>query len=292
MTDLIARYRTWLFAPASRPRYLAGALASDADAVILDLEDAVAETEKPAARAVAAEAVAGHAHRAVFVRVNALGTPHAARDIAAIVPVRPTGLILPMVETASDLAIADWALTQAERDANIDRGTTRLIPLIETARGIANAGEIAAASARTVRLGFGSVDYARDLGIAPTRTEEELAHPRTVLVLASRVAGIAPPIDAVWTCLDDHGEGLGASSARARQLGFTAKQAIHPAQLPAIRAAFAPSDAEIAHARRVIAAFAEAEAEGRAALTLDGAFVDYPVVEAARTLLNDAGETP
>jgi len=281
--------RSWLFAPGSNPRVVAKALASTADAVVLDLEDAVPLDAKEQARAQVAEAVAS-ADRPVFVRINALSTPFAFADVAAVVPAGAAGIVLPMTSSATDVAVLDWLLRQHERDspARPQRTDgTEIMPLIETGAGIAEAPAISRACSRVRRLAFGAADFTVDMGMEWTRDEDELLPHRSRLVLASRTAGLEPPIDSAWVDLDDS-EGMDASARRARRDGFQGKLCIHPTQVAAVVRAYTPGAEAVAHAERVLAAFAEAESQGVAALRVDGKLVDYPIVEAARQTVAEA----
>lgn len=279
--------RSLLFAPANHARRVGKALSLAADAVILDLEDAVAVSEKAAARADAAAACALPRRGRLFIRVNALSTPWALADLLAVVRPGLDGIVLPKVEDAGEMATAEWLLAAIERDAGLPAGGLALLPIIETARGVQALPAIAAAARRARRLAFGAADFTADTGLHWTREEAELAPYRAQCVLASRAAGLEAPVDTVWTALDD-AEGFAASVERVRVMGFGGKLCIHPDQIAAANAAFAPSAAQVERARRVAAAFAEAEARGLASISLDGAFVDYPVALAARRVLAQA----
>jgi citrate lyase subunit beta/citryl-CoA lyase len=241
-----------LFVPADRPERFAKAAASGADAIIIDLEDAVAPAAKAHARAALAQLPTGVE---IWVRINAAGTFWHEADVAAL----------------AGLPIAGAMLAKAENPAALQAIGVPVIALIETARGIAAARKIASAA---VRLAFGSIDYAADLGMAHTR--EALASARAELVLASRLAGIAAPLDGVTATID---EGVEEDARHAAALGFAGKLCIHPRQITAARAGFAPSAADIAWAQRIIAAGAGG------AVAVDGAMVDAPVRLRAEQIL-------
>jgi citrate lyase subunit beta/citryl-CoA lyase len=163
-------------------------------------------------------------------------------------------------------------------------GAIDLIPIIETARGLQQIGTILAATTRVRRIAFGAGDFTLDVNLAWSRSETELAYARSVVVIASRASGIDAPLDTVWVDLTDP-EGLEASARTALASGFQGKMCIHPDQIAVVNRVFTPSDAEIAFANRVSTTFASAEAEGRAAIQLDGRFIDYPIVYRAQRVL-------
>lgn len=248
-----------LFVPANRPERFAKAADAGADAVILDLEDAVAADAKDAARAALR---ADFATVPVLVRVNGLGTPWHAADMAALAGRAFAAVMVPKAEVGEAFA----ALCAA--------APVPVIALIETARGLADARRIAQ-TAHVARLAFGSIDFCADLGCAHGR--DALLAARGELVLASRLAGLAPPIDGVTTAIDDR-EAIVDDARHARDLGFGGKLAIHPRQVAPIRDGFAPDEAEIAWARKVLAS-------GDGAAAVDGTMVDEPVRIRARALL-------
>jgi citrate lyase subunit beta/citryl-CoA lyase len=284
MDTSIRPLRSLLFAPGNHARRVAKALSLHADAVILDLEDAVAIVEKPATRAVVAAALEQPRQGLLYVRVNAVDTDFCYGDLVAVVQRGLDGIILPKVESTAGLATIDWLLVQLERDRGLPRGGVDLIPIIETARGVQQIDAILAAGTRVRRVAFGAGDFTLDVGMAWSRGEAELAHARAVIVTASRSSGIDAPLDTVWVDLTDP-EGLEASARTALAYGFQGKMCIHPEQIAVVNRVFTPSDAEIAFAERVAAAFAAAEAVGSAAIQLDGKFIDYPIVYRARRVL-------
>jgi len=253
--------RSYLFVPADRPERIAKALASGADAVIVDLEDAVAPAAKDAAR----EALRGwlaQADRRVVVRINGVDTPWFGADRALCRDAGVAAVMLPKAERAGDLAFEGKPV----------------LPLIETAAGIDALREIARAPG-VERMVFGSIDFQLDLGIAGDG--EELLLFRSQLVLASRLAGLAPPVDGVSPAIDDTAA-LQADALRARRLGFGAKLCIHPRQVDVVNRALGPSDEELAWARRVLEA---SEKAGGAAVAVDSRMVDRPVILRAQALL-------
>jgi len=252
--------RAPLFVPADRPERFAKAAASGADAIILDLEDAVAEGAKDAARAALRR---DFTDKPVIVRINAIGSAAFEVDLAAVTDLRPDAILLPKAEDARQIGLLADVLP------------CPVIALIESARGLANAREIAATKG-VAQLAFGSVDFCADLGCSHTR--EVLAAARFELVLAARLAGIAAPLDGVTVQLDDV-SATSADAAYAREIGMTGKLCIHPKQIAPVLRAFAPSQSEIDWARRVLAS-------GDGAVQVDGAMVDEPVRLRARSILS------
>jgi len=276
--------RSLLFAPGNHARRVEKALSLNADAVILDLEDAVAIAEKPATRAVVAAALRRPRRGLLYVRVNAIDTEFCYGDLLAVVHAGLDGIILPKAESAAGIATIDWLLAQLERDRDLPQGSIDLIPIIETARGLQQIDTILAAGQRVRRVAFGAGDFTLDLNMAWTRNETELAHARAVVVTASRAAGIDAPLDTVWVDLTD-AAGLEASARTALACGFQGKMCIHPDQITVVNQVFTPSGADIAAAERVCAAFARAEAEGSAVIQIDGKFIDYPIVYRSQRVL-------
>lgn len=266
--------RSWLFVPGNRPERFDKAYASGADAVILDLEDAVPTAEKLAAREQVVSWVQALAPNTassvpIYVRINAASTPWFDADIAALTGLPQLGgLVVPKTEDAATLDRATAGATP----------TLRVVPLIETAHAFAALDEIATAP-RVERLMFGTIDFQLDIGIEGDG--DELLYFRSLLTLASRVAGIAAPVDGVTTVFDDAAL-IEASARRARALGFRGKLCIHPRQIAPVHAAFAWREDEIAWAERVVAA---ANASGGAAVALDGKMIDAPVIAKANEIL-------
>ena len=276
--------RSFLFAPGNHARRVEKALSLDADAVILDLEDAVAIVEKPATREAVAAAFARPRRGLLYIRVNAVDTEFCYGDLLAVALPGVDGIILPKVETAAGLATIDWLLAQLERERGLAVGGIDLIPIIETAQGLDRLSAILGAGTRVRRVAFGAGDFTLDVNMVWSRGETELAPARAAIVTASRAAGIEAPLDTVWVELTDP-EGLEASARTALGLGFQGKMCIHPDQIPIVNRVFTPSDEEVAFAERVAAAFAKAEKEGSAAIQLDGKFIDYPIVYRAQRVL-------
>jgi len=262
--------RSCLFVPGNRPERFPKACASGADVVIVDLEDAVPDGQKSFAR----ESVAFwlSADRPVYVRVNGTTTAWFEEDVAAIRRPGLAGVVLPKAEGRGQLA----ALAALLPDP------VRILPIVETAAGVWNVLEIAS-SPKVERLAFGALDFQLDAGI--TGEGEELLYARSRIVLASRVAGILPPLDGVTTGLDAP-DALASDILRSRRLGFGGKLCIHPNQVAAINEGFLPTEREIAWAKGVLAA---ASSSGGGASRRDGKMIDRPVIEQAKRILERVG---
>jgi citrate lyase subunit beta/citryl-CoA lyase len=270
----LAQARSFLFVPGHRPERFAKALASGADAVIIDLEDAVPLDAKNTARAALLDAwtdFAAAERARLLVRVNPAGTSWHEADLAAVASLTGLGaLMLPKAENPRQVE-------QAFRTSS-----KRVLPLIESAEGVGQMDAIARA-AGILRLGLGHIDLQADLGLRCGPDEAELAPVRLGMVVASRRAGLTSPVDGVTTATQD-AEALAADAQRSRRFGFGAKLCIHPAQVAGVHQALAPTDAERDWARRVLAAEVAA---GGGAFSVDGKMVDPPVLLLARSLLRE-----
>jgi citrate lyase subunit beta/citryl-CoA lyase len=264
--------RAYLFVPADRPERFAKARASGADAVIVDLEDAVAPEAKASARDALATAL--DASAPLVVRINAAGTPWFEDDLELC---RHPGVAAVMLPKAEGIDAVCTVVEITYKD---------VLPIIESARGLREIHSIASVPG-VIRLAFGSVDLALDLGIdcAPDGAESELLAFRSQVVLASRLAGLAAPVDGVSTAIEDL-QRLQADTERSRRLGFGAKLCIHPKQLAIVQAVFTPPPERLDWARRVCKAF---ETAGGSAVAVDSQMVDLPVYQRAQAVLRDAG---
>ena len=284
--------RTFLFAPGNHPRRVEKALSLGADAVILDLEDAVAVAEKVATRKTIVEALSKPRTCKGYVRVNAIGTQWCLGDVTEVVRPGVDGIVLPKVESAADLRTIDWLITNLERERGLPPGGIDLMPIIETAAGFSRLDRIFGARSlkdyggpwRVKRMTFGAADFTNDVGMTWTAGEEELTPLRINLVVASRAAGIEPPVDTVWVNLKD-AAGMRASVERSLRLGFQGRMCIHPDQVKVVNEVFTPTAEEAARAQKIVDAFKAAEASGVASIQVDGAFVDYPVFHRAERML-------
>lgn len=269
----LALARSFLFVPATRPERFSKALASGADAVIIDLEDAVAPGEKVQARQLLAQAwpsLAAEARARVLVRVNTGNTAWHGDDLNLLGVLGVTGVVLPKAEYAAQLSHVAAVLGPA----------CALVPLIESVAGLDAANELAR-SPQVLRLAFGNIDFQADAGLACGPDEAELTAVRLALLLASRRAQLPSPIDGVTADLQDAAQ-LARDLQRSRSGGFGAKLCIHPSQVAPVNAAFTPSLAEMDWAHRVLAA---SQAAGGGVVRLDGRMVDAPVLLLAQRTL-------
>ena len=262
-SDGFTRASTLLFVPGDRPGRFAKAVASGADGVILDLEDAVAVPDKDAARSNVAQWLTGGL--AAVVRINAFDTPWFTEDLAAL---RRSACTV-MLPKASAEGVAAVVESLGER--------ARVLALVETAAGVVRASSICALP-QVTRLAFGSIDFSTQIGVEPD-DREALLHARSALVLASAAAGIAPPLDGVTTDLTS-GDPAGSDAAYASRLGFTGKLCIHPIQVEPVNCAFEPTPAQLSWARSVL------DSAAGGASKVDGHMVDAPVLERARRLVD------
>ncbi|MCD7437676.1 CoA ester lyase [Streptomyces lincolnensis] len=273
-TSTTPTWLTWLYAPGDRPQVVAKALTAGADVVIVDLEDAVAPDRKEYARAATADLLAAPHPVPVHVRVNALDSPAAAADLAAVAALPGvSGLRLPKVTSAEQI------VRVAARTSPADGGAPALYALLETALGVERAHAIASAHPAVRGVALGEADLRADLGV---REDSGLDWSRSRVIVAARAAGLAPPPQSVHPDIRDL-EGLAASCARGRALGFLGRAAIHPRQLPVIERAYLPTEAEIEAAETIVKA---ASADQGAQALPDGRFVDAAVVATAQRTLS------
>ncbi|MEZ5854188.1 MAG: CoA ester lyase [Hyphomicrobiaceae bacterium] len=280
-------YRSFLFAPGNHPRRVEKALTLGADATILDLEDACPIQEKVATRAVVVDAYQRPRRCLGYVRVNAMSTEWGYGDIVAVVREGIDGIVLPKLETVDEIRAADWVVANLERERGLKPGAVDIMPIIETARGLANIRAITSAGTRVKRIAFGAGDFTLDMNMSWSRSEAELLPYRNECVLASRAGGIEPPIDTVWVDIKD-GDGFRGSVETIKGLGFQGKMCIYPDQVPVVNELLAPSAAELEWSRKVVVAFAEAEKSGSASIQLEGKFIDYPIVFRAQRVIEIA----
>ena len=285
--------RSFLFTPANVARRVEKALTLEADAVILDLEDSVAASDKPASRERVVEALARPRRALAYVRVNAPSTPYCYRDLVETVQPGLDGIVVPKIESAADLHAIDWLVAGLERERGIAEGSLDLMPQIETAAGLQRVDRILQARSlrpyagpwRVKRVCFGAADYGHELGLSPTLDEPELAEARARIVLSSKAAGMENPIDSPWFHFKETAA-FARALERSRRGGFQGRCCVHPDQIGPVNAAYMPSAAEIATAEKIVVAFREAESRGAAAIQVDGQMIDYPVAHRAQALLD------
>jgi citrate lyase subunit beta/citryl-CoA lyase len=264
--------RSWLYVPGNRPERFAKAAGSGADAVILDLEDAVPRGEKEGARAGVARWL-GTADGSCLVTVRINRGSRA--DLEAVVRPGLGGVQLPKVESADEVRAVDEQLASLEAAAGVTPGSIQLFPLIESAIAILRAFEIGGASRRIGSLALGAVDLLADIG---GRGEEAVEYARSHLVFAARAAALPGPTDGVWTAIRDL-DGLRSAAEHARVLGYAGKLVIHPTHVPIVNQVFSPTADEIAWARKML---------GTDVGTVDGEFVDLAVRRRAEAILASA----
>jgi len=286
--DKLGPIRSALFVPGDRPDRVDKAVATAADRVIIDLEDAVAASKKEEARALVRDKIIAHQDRSVLARVNGLETGFITGDLEAVVVSELGGLMLPKTESSHQVEEINRLLVDLDKKQRPAAGNTAVILLVESALGVQNIFQIASAAAELNReflIAMGAADYALDMGIELTKDGGELIYPRSRIALACRAAGMAPPLDTPFMIDLKDMEALKKDAARAKQLGFQGKLCIHPNQIEPVHGIFTPTAEEIAFARRVVEVFEAEEAGGTAAILVDGKFVDYPVVERSRRIL-------
>jgi len=306
----LVKQQARLYMPGDQPHFAINADFYGADILIFDLEDSVPLARKSEARILVRRFLENSflfrkSERAV--RINPLSTEESVHDIAEIVPAMPDIILLPKCESAMDVERLDTLLTANEEEYGLVPGSIRIMPIIESAKGVLAAYEIARASQRNSALCFGYEDFSRDIQSKPDIVK--VAHvqddgsqkvniqlnpvssidsllARQIIILASRAAGIEP-LDSSYSDIGNT-EGLLNSCYEARALGFTGKSVIHPTQIPYVKKAFLPSDEEVQHAKAVIAAYEESLKAGKGAVAIDGQMIDIPVVEKARRIIEES----
>ena len=280
--------RSMLFLPGNNPNMLINGNCLGADAVIFDLEDAVAPAEKDAARILVRNTMRymefGECER--IVRINSIDTPYWQADLDEILPQRPDLILLPKTGSAQDALKADAYMTQVEERLSMEPGTVGLMPLIETALGVENAFTIASCSKRVKALFLGAEDLTADLQCKRTKEGREIEYARTRLIVAARAAGVEV-YDTPFTDVNDD-EGIQKDAALAKGLGFTGKASISPRHVELINQVFSPTQKEIAYAYEVMDAIRQAKAQGKGAIALHGKMVDAPIVARAQRTLQMA----
>jgi len=279
--------RTALFVPGNRPDRAAKALGLAADAVILDLEDAVPIAEKEKTRALVREVLESSSGKRVYVRINGLSTPYCREDLEAVVCGNLTGILIPKVESPENVFQTDSLLTELEKAAGLEIGSLEVMSLCESAMALEGIYQTVSANPehhKVSAVAFGGADYVLDMGVTMTRMAMELEYPRQRIPVACRAASISPPIDTPWMVDIKDIDGLVEDAKKAKAYGFQGKLLIHPIQIEPCNEVFTPSEEEIAYAKRLILAFEEAERTGIAAFQFEGNLIDYPMLERAKRI--------
>ena len=277
-------WRSMLFVPVTQERFVNGAAKRGADAIILDLEDAVAASEKERARTLVPEAarIVSRGGADVVVRLNR-PMRMTVRDLEAVIATGVHAVALPKAESAQHVQLVAEIIDELEAERGIPIGTTKILAMVETASAFFRIAEIAKASPRLVGLNVGAEDFALSAGMLPEA--EGLFMPKQMCVFAARAAGVMP-LGFVGTVAEFHDlDGFRETVRRSRRLGFVGASVIHPSQIAILNEEFRPNAIEIDHARRVVIAYDKALADGIGAVTVDGKMIDVPVVERAKLLL-------
>ena len=274
--------RSMLFLPGNAPKMIINGNYLGSDAVIFDLEDAVAPDQKDAARLLVRNVLRSITFDLVetIVRINSIDTAYWQKDIDEILPQKPDIIMLPKTSTAADVLTVDAYLTEMEEKLGYEKNTVRLMPLIETALGVENAFAIASASNRVTALFLGAEDLTADLRCQRTKEGREIDYARSRLVVAARAAGV-DVYDTPFTDVNDD-EGIVADATYAKGLGFTGKASISPRHIDAINMVFSPTKKEILYAYEVMDAIALAKEQGKGAIALRGKMIDAPIVNRAK----------
>src|SRR6266700_4708819 len=284
MTKDLPVWRSMLFVPVTQRRFVEGAAKRGADAIILDLEDSVAPSEKERARTLVPEAaqIVATGGADVVVRLNR-PLRMTVRDLEAVIGPGIHTVALPKAESAQHVQLVAEIIDDLELERGIPIGTTKMLAMVETTSAFFHIAEIARAHERLVALTLGAEDFATAAGILPEA--EALTLPKQTAVFAARAAGIMP-MGFIGSIAEFHDlDAFRETIRRSRRFGFVGASVIHPSQVPILNEEFRPSPNEVDHARRVVAAYDKALAEGVGAVTVDGKMIDVPVVERAKILL-------
>ena len=279
--------RSVFYVPANNQKFIDKALTLPCDIVTFDIEDSVAPAEKATARKMAAESLPKFAggKAQVYVRINSWPTEFTNDDLEAIVHPGLDGITATKVRDADDIKRVEWKLYELEARRGIPEGTVKICALIETAIGIVNAYQICSASPRMVSAIFGAVDFCADMRVRLTNKGDEQLYGRSAVGVAARAAGIVA-LDAPFADFSNI-EAFSANTEEGKQLGYEGRMIIHPSQIEIANKIYAPSDAEVEHARKVVKVFEEEGlAKGLAAVALDGKMVDIPVYASAQGVLS------
>ncbi|MDR1935685.1 MAG: CoA ester lyase [Candidatus Accumulibacter sp.] len=273
--------RTLLFVPGNMPSMLQNVPLFKCDSVIIDLEDAVNHAEKDAARNLVRRFLESWKERdkEVLVRINPLYTKWGRDDLKAILPQMPDAIRFPMCETAEMALELDAELGKYESANGLEAGHFGILPSIETVKSVLNAYAIATSTKRIFGLAFGAEDYTASMGIARTNAGEDLIHPRMMVVMAAKAAGLQA-IDSIFSDINDM-EALRKETELVKRLGYTGKCLVNPRQIDIIHEVFAPKQEEIDYAQEVVEAIKQAQEMGTGVISLRGKMVDAPIVKRA-----------
>ncbi len=281
-------YRSWMFVPGHRQRMIDKALELHTDAIMLDIEDGVAPSEKDTARRLIGEALGRERSPNAptrFVRINAIGHERMDSDLEAVLRPGLDGLVLPKVETREEVLKVDAIVTEREPGLGMEQGTVRFLIAIESPKGLMNAPDIASCSNRVVGLIFGAEDFSREIGLPLVREGEaqDLIYARSAMVIAAASAHVQA-VDGVWVDLNNT-DGLWGFARQSRRLGFSGMSLIHPSQIDPINSVFSPTQEEMDYAQKVVKAYDDAVARGDGSIAFGGQLLDRPIVERARRTL-------
>jgi citrate lyase subunit beta/citryl-CoA lyase len=274
--------RSRIYLPGNRPRVIQKGTLLGADVVILDLEDSVAPDEKDAARILVTNAIksVNFGDAEVIVRINPL-TTCGAEDLAAVLPVGPDAIVVPKSENRESVQVVERAILESKLSKRV-----AILPLIESAKGILNAYDIASASTLVEAITFGGEDFTKDIGATRTREGREIFVGRSLLVIAAKAAGVQA-LDTVFSDFNDM-EGLRLDTLAIKQMGFDGRAAIHPSQIEVIHEVFTPTEAEIQQAVNMIRAADIARKKGSGVAVVKGKMIDKPVIERAEKVIRIA----
>ena len=280
--------RSMLFLPGNNPNMLINGNCLGSDAIIFDLEDAVAPAEKDAARILVRNTMRYMDFRGceIIVRINSIDTPFWKQDLDAIMPWKPSLILLPKTGSASDALEADTYMTELEDKLGLEKNTVGLMPLIETAMGVENAFSIASSTKRVKALFLGAEDLTADLQCKRTKEGREIEYARTRLVVAARAACV-DVYDTPFTDVNDD-EGIWTDANLAKALGFNGKASISPRHVEVINSVFSPTEREIEYAYEVMDAIETAKRQGKGAIALHGKMIDAPIVARAQRTIDMA----
>lgn len=278
--DRLRRSRIYL--PGNRPRMIQKGPMLGADAVILDLEDSVAPEQKDAARLLVTRAIEtiNFGLSEVMVRINPV-SHDGLKDLAVVLTAGPDSIVVPKCETRDDVLAVEDAVNAANPQKNVG-----ILPMIETARGILNAFEVASASPMVDAITFGGEDFTQDIGATRTKEGKEIFWGRSLVVIAAKAAGVQA-LDTVFSDINDE-EGLRRDTLEIKQLGFDGRAAIHPSQIEVINECFTPTEKEMQHAANVLYAAEVARHEGSGVAVVRGKMIDKPIIERAERLIRFA----